>query len=104
MALYRLLDQLPQSSALLSVLGVSILVLWSLQSYLSLRKIPGPFLAAISDLPRVSWITSSRAHDIQIDLHKKDGKLVRFGPNMVSVRDPAEIPNLYGFTGKIPKV
>ena len=104
MALYSLLDHLPQNSALLPVLGISIFVLWSFQSYLSLRQIPGPFLAAISNLPRVSWITSDRAHDIHIDLHKKYGKLVRFGPNMVSVGDPAEIPNLYGFTGKFPKV
>ena len=104
MALYSLLDHLPQTSALLSILGISIFVLWFFQSYLSLREIPGPFLAAISNLPRVSWITSNRAHDIHIDLHKKYGKLVRFGPNMVSVGDPAEVSNLYGFTGKFPKV
>lgn len=104
MALYRVVDALPAGIVFFPTVGVLILCVWSLVSYLRLRRIPGPFLAAISSLPRVSWVLSNRAHDIHIDLHKQYGKLVRFGPNVVSVGDPAEIPNLYGFTGKYQKV
>lgn len=103
-ALRRVLDAFPSSLFFVSVLGVLIVSLWSIYSYILLRQIPGPFLAAFSNLPRVSWILSNRAHDIHIDLHQKYGKLVRFGPNMISVGDPAEIPNLYSFTGKFKKV
>jgi hypothetical protein len=103
-ALSRVLDVLPANVVLIPLLGLLILSLWSFHSYVLLRQVPGPFLAALSNLPRVSWILSNQAHDIHIDLHQKYGKLVRFGPNMVSVSDPAEIPNLYSFTGKFVKV
>ena len=78
--------------------------LWFLQSYVRLRHVPGPLLASLTNLPRASWVVSNRAHDIHIALHRKYGKLVRFGPNMISVADPAEIANIYGFTGKFRKV
>ena len=87
-----------------AAVGLLVLSLWCLHSYLRLHQVPGPFLATISNLPRVLWILSNRAHDLHIDLHKRYGKLVRFGPNMVSVGDPAEIPNLYGYTAKFAKV
>lgn len=103
-ALSRVLDAFPANFVSIPILGLLIFSLWSLYSYILLQQIPGPFLAAFSNLPRVSWILSNRAHDIHIDLHQKYGKLVRFGPNMVSVGDAAEIPNLYGFTGKFAKV
>jgi len=104
MALSSVLDALPSGIGLYPAVGVLILCLWSLRSYLRLRRVPGPSLAAISNLPRVSWVLWNRAHDIHIALHQRYGKLVRFGPNMVSVGDAAEIPNLYGFTGKYAKV
>lgn len=104
MALSSALDALPSSIGPSLAVGVLILCLWSLRSYLRLCRVPGPSLAAISNLPRVSWVLSNRAHDIHIALHQRYGKLVRFGPNMVSVGDAAEIPNLYGFTGKYAKV
>ena len=103
-ALSRVLDSFPSSLFFIPVLGVLVFSLWFLNSYFLLRKIPGPFLAAFSNLPRVSWILSNRAHDIHIDLHQKYGKLVRFGPNMISVGDATEIPNLYSFSGKFTKV
>lgn len=103
-ALSKGLDGFPSSAIFIPVLGLLVLVLWSLNSYILLRQIPGPLLAAFSNLPRVSWVLSNQAHDMHINLHQKYGKLVRFGPNMVSVGDPAEIPNLYSFTRKFTKV
>ena len=89
---------------LIPFLGISILCLWSLHSYVLLRHVPGPWAAAWTNLLRMSWILSDRAHEIHIDLHQKYGKLVRFGPNMVSVGDPAEIQTIYNFTVKFAKV
>ena len=84
--------------------AVFLTLLWALRSYLSLSHIPGPFFAAWTNLPRLSWVMSDRAHDIHIQLHRLYGKLVRFGPNMVSVSDPAEIPTIYGFNPVFQKV
>lgn len=99
-----MLDALLSNVAFIPTLGLLIFAIWSLYSYILLQNIPGPFLAAFSNLPRVLWILTNRAHDIHIDLHLKYGKLVRLGPNMISVGDPAEISNLYSFTRKFPKV
>ena len=103
-ALHRVPDIFSSNVLFVSILSLLILSLYFFHSYILLREIPGPVLAAFSNLPRVSWILSKQAHDIHIDLHRKYGKLVRFGPNMVSVGDSAEIPTLYGFTGKFKKV
>lgn len=83
-----------------SVLGATCALLLVLISHLTwvwarLRRVPGPFLAKFTNLPRAYWVFTRQAHDIHIDLHNKYGKLVRFGPNMVSVQDASEIPNLY---------
>jgi hypothetical protein len=37
------------------------------------------------------WVASGNAHDIHLALHRKYGDIVRFGPNMISVQDPAQI-------------
>jgi len=63
MALSSVLDALPSSIGPSFAMGVLILCLWSLRSYLRLCRVPGPSLAAISNLPRVSWVLSNRAHD-----------------------------------------
>ena len=85
-------------------LAISLTLLWAVRSYIILRHVPGPFLAAWTNLPRLSWVMSNRAHDIHIQLHRQYGKLVRFGPNMVSISDPAEIPTIYGFNPIFQKV
>ena len=81
-----------------------VVLLWSVHSYFRLRDVPGPFIAAWTNLPRLSWVLSNRAHDIHIQLHRQYGKMVRFGPNMVSISDPAEISTIYGFNPVFQKV
>lgn len=66
-----------------------------LRVYRRLCHIPGPFWARISNLPRVWWVNTSRAHETHQRLHEKYGDVVRFGPNMVSLRDPTWIPTVY---------
>lgn len=80
------------------------ILLWSLHSYFRLQDVPGPFIAAWTDLPRLSWVLSNRAHEIHIQLHRQYGKMVRLGPNMVSISDPAEISTIYGFNPVFQKV
>ncbi len=101
---YNFFDDLQPKAIFVPLLSLLILSIWFLHSYIRLHHIPGPFFASLTNLSRVSWILSNRAHDIHVNLHKKYGRLVRFGPNMVSVGDPAEIPNIYSFTGKFAKV
>lgn len=86
------------------ILIILLIVVDLLRSYFKLRRIPGPFLAAWSNIPRFYWVWTRRAHEIHIALHEQYGKLVRVGPNTVSVGDPAEIHNIYGITGKFQKV
>ncbi|KAF2135595.1 uncharacterized protein K452DRAFT_293104 [Aplosporella prunicola CBS 121167] len=81
-------------------LFISLLVHRIISDYLKLRHVPGPFFAAFSNLPRVSWVLSKRAHNKHIELHEKYGDLVRFGPNMVSCSDPTQIPTIYPLKGR----
>jgi len=75
----------------------AVFLFQTIAAYVRLRHIPGPFLAKFTNIPRFSWVKSNRAHDIHIDLHRKYGRIVRYGPNMVAVSDPAEIGKIYGF-------
>ena len=83
----------------LGLVALQITLTWA-----RLRNIPGPLFAKFSNLQRLLWVRTRRAHQIHIDLHRQYGKLVRFGPDMVSVSDPAAIPIIYGFDGKFKKV
>lgn len=61
-----------------------------------LRHVPGPFIAKWSRLWMVYHAQKGDMHTTMIELHKKYGKLVRTGPNEVSVADPAVIKTIYG--------
>jgi len=87
----------------LLVLLISLL-LWLFSRWSQLQHIPGPVFASFSNLPRLLWARTARYHEIQIDLHKKYGKLVRLGPNCVSVGDPQEISKIYGTGAGMLKV
>ncbi|KAK0727800.1 cytochrome P450, partial [Lasiosphaeria miniovina] len=73
-----------------------LLFVWLFRSWEKQRHVPGPFLASITNLPRLGWAWSGKAHETYISLHDKYGKLVRIGPNCVSVGDPHEIQKIYG--------
>ena len=62
----------------------------------AIGSIPGPFLAAISRPWLVIHSRRGDMHREMIKLHRKHGKLVRTGPNEVSVADLAVIKNIYG--------
>lgn len=92
-------------SALLTAAGTILLVsgLQLARTYVKLRSVPGPLLARLTNIPRLYWTWTKRPFEIHLSLHKKYGKLVRLGPNMVSVADPEAIPTIYGFNYNFQK-
>lgn len=84
--------------------GLALITLYLFRNYRSLSHIPGPFIATFSNFTRLHWIWARNAHQVHVALHKKYGKLVRIGPNMVSVGDPSEIAHIYGFDDTFMKV
>lgn len=60
-----------------------------------LHKIPGPFLASISNIPRFLSIYRSDNHLWTEQLHREYGPVVRVGPNHVSIADPAALSSIY---------
>ncbi|KAJ5747630.1 uncharacterized protein N7511_009326 [Penicillium nucicola] len=83
----------------LSTLAAATLALYAfyevVQSFLYLSHVPGPIIAAFTNLQRVWWVKSGKAHEYHREMHEKYGKLVRFGPNMVSISDPSAMSIIY---------
>lgn len=85
--------------------GCAFLWIWvTARTYFRLRHVPGPWFSAWSNLPRTFWVLGNEAHARHIALHKEHGPIVRFGPTMVSVQDPAAIKQIYDMSGTFPKV
>ena len=69
-----------------------------------LHKYPGPFLASLTDCWRF-WDVWGRRPDItQASLHKKNGDIVRLGPNMLSFANPKALKDIYGLNKGFTKV
>lgn len=81
-----------------------LVVIYVVGTWLQQCHVPGPFLSSISNLPRLFWVRSGNAHQIHIELHQKYGKLVRFGPNNISVGDATELQKIYGIKANLQKV
>ncbi|KAK4233588.1 putative cytochrome P450 oxidoreductase [Achaetomium macrosporum] len=63
----------------------------------ALRSLPGPFIASITNLWRLADVAGGHRQDTLIRLHRKyRSKLVRVGPNVVSVADPEAVRIIYG--------
>ncbi|KAL4768502.1 cytochrome P450 [Aspergillus nidulans var. acristatus] len=87
----------------LLVVVLSIATLHLATVYWRFRHLPGSLLCKFTNLPRVSWVKTKRAHEIHQEMHDKYGEVVQFGPNMVSVSNPAWIPTLYPIRPGFPK-
>ncbi|KPI37144.1 Pisatin demethylase [Cyphellophora attinorum] len=79
---------------------VSLLLLLAarlITRYRRLSHIPGPFLAALTDLWR--FYHQNQPHGLRtklLALHSKHGPLVRYGVNSISISTPSAIPQIYG--------
>lgn len=87
------------------ILGFGI-ASWLLSNrYLTpLRKLPGPFFASCTRIPRFLAVLRGRPHEWELKLHEKYGNIVRTGPDLVSVGDPAAISLIYAASDKFKKV
>lgn len=93
------------SPSLLAAGAVALLVLLQLgRTWWRLRHIPGPFFAKFTNLQRVYWVKTKRAHLILQEAHEKYGELVRIGPNTVSIHNPEVLPTIYTARLGFPKV
>ncbi|KAK6532617.1 hypothetical protein TWF281_006799 [Arthrobotrys megalospora] len=92
----RLLSRIP-------LVGLLFLFTILLRNHLRLRRIPGPFLAGLTNLWRVYYVKKGDAQDTYVRLHKKYGNVVRVGPNCVSVSGLDAIQAIYNVQDKFPK-
>ena len=86
--------QFPQNLVLFAAILCSLAYVYLFGG--PLGKIPGPFTAALSRLWMIFHSWNGDMHRTMINLHKKHGKLVRTGPNEVSVSDLSAIRTIYG--------
>ncbi|KAK1466630.1 pisatin demethylase [Colletotrichum cuscutae] len=85
-------------SAHLPILIVGILAIHLVRNFVrrGVSKIPGPFLAKISNIWRFVDVARGRAHETHIKLHARYGQYVRLGPNLVSVQNLEAMKIIYG--------
>ncbi|KAJ9604176.1 hypothetical protein H2200_011010 [Cladophialophora chaetospira] len=106
MFLDQLSDGLHQIPAwyLLNLVGLLIAVYLGINRYGGgLNHIPGPALAPFSNLWRFLVVWGRRPELEHIRLHEKYGPLVRLGPRVVSVADPAAISVIYALNAGFVK-
>jgi hypothetical protein len=73
-------------------------------NYSKLSFIPGPFFAGLTDIWRYFHGKAGKCAT-DYELHRKyNSKLLRIGPNQISVSDPREIHNIYGLNPIFNKV
>lgn len=92
-----LVDQLLSPWALLL-----LPILYYLLPYLrnnAIRGIPGPKLAAFSNLWLLYQCRRGRRYLAVDEAHKKYGPVVRIQPNHISIADPEAIGVIYGHSG-----
>ncbi|KAI0015268.1 MpaD/MpaE fusion protein [Xylariomycetidae sp. FL0641] len=92
----------PYTVAILGLVSAAC-ALHLLRVYWRLKHIPGPFWAKFTNAQRVLWVRSRRAHEIHHAVHEKYGEIAQFGPNMVSLANPAWIPTVYPIRPGFPK-
>lgn len=88
---------------------LALVALWAARLFYNkystpLRKVPGPFWASCSRIPRFFAVLIGRPNEWELNLHRRYGSLVRVGPDLLSVGDPAEINQIYGASTKFKKV
>lgn len=83
------------AAGLALTLGCCFLIVRLLNSYRRLSHLPGPIAAKFTDLWRFRSQNSKGHAKRLVALHKRHGKLLRIGPNHVSISDPSAIPIVY---------
>lgn len=68
------------------------------------RRVPGPFIAALTDLFRAYDVGKGCNQVSLIALHKKYGDNVRLGPRVVSIRNLIDVNKVYNVKNGFSKV
>ena len=91
--------------AILVGVAISSLFLKFFLQYWSLRHIPGPWQAKLTNfwLARKFWNKESFV-DIARDLDRKYGPVVAYGPNRVLFSDPSAVSVIFNTKDALPKV
>ncbi|KAM7204895.1 hypothetical protein V8F20_003357 [Naviculisporaceae sp. PSN 640] len=81
-----------------AALLLTLTLAWLLRNryHNGLNKYPGPFLASLTDWWRFLDVYKQRPEVTHLALHKKHGKIVRLGPNVLSFSDPEALKTIYG--------
>ncbi|KAM0081256.1 hypothetical protein ACKRZS_006586 [Fusarium odoratissimum] len=83
---------------------LALLLRFIVQSFRSpLRTVPGPTLARLTDGWYFWKVWKGSFQDVNLDLHKKYGTIVRYGPNRYSFNDPEAAKTIYGLGTHFPK-
>ncbi len=90
----QLLVSVPSALAL-AVLFYFVSLIYSREAT-PLRKVPGPVLASFSRLWLALKTRKRNRHELDLELHKKYGTVVRIGPTHVSISSPDAIKTIYG--------
>lgn len=88
---------------ILGIFAVAARLVYNKYGY-GISSVPGPFLAAWTDLWRFFIAWGRHAEQTHVRLHEKYGPLVRLGPNSVSISDPGAVKVIYGLTSGYVKV
>jgi hypothetical protein len=95
---------LPKLTSIIGFFLTSLYCWHIFRTYWRLKHVPGPLWAKFSDLHRVWIVKTMNSHEIHQHYHLRYGDLVRLGPNMVTISDPAAIPTVYPMRPGCPKV
>ncbi|KAI1164733.1 cytochrome P450 [Nemania serpens] len=68
-----------------------------------LRSVPGPFLARCSDLWYLWQVKQGSWERLNIDLHRRYGAIIRYGPHRYSFSDPEALNTIYGHGTRFTK-
>ncbi|KAF1950338.1 hypothetical protein CC80DRAFT_359164, partial [Byssothecium circinans] len=60
-----------------------------------LSKIPGPFVASISNVWKINAVYQGDIHRRQAQVHEEYGPVVRIGPNDVSFASASAMKHIY---------
>jgi hypothetical protein len=92
-------------AAILALLAGVYLIFSSVLQYWRLRHIPGPPLAAWTNLWLMRHMNGTeKFYDVRKRLHQKYGSVQRYGPNRVMFSDVSAVHSVLPATNILPKV
>jgi hypothetical protein len=92
-------------TSVVAFLAGAYLILSSVLQYWRLRHIPGPPVAAWTDLWLMRHMNGTeKFYDVRKRLHRKYGSVQRYGPNRVMFSDVSAVHSVLPTTNMLPKV